>query len=186
MGGAVNALRTAFEKNWHAIEQMRLQLEQDENDAPTLDLPERFLWELDQVPNVSTKLACGSLLLASCDLPEWRSGLAKVGICCQQLRGSKSLAKCLATCLAVGNFLNRGTARAEARAVVLPESLLKLSEVRSSTADAECPGNGVSILNVVTRAITLKAPLGILAPVPEPSMHCGQHSRRIGMRLNRR
>lgn len=151
--GAVHALQVAYEKNWDAIEKMRQQLEQDENDSAVLDLPERFLWELDQVPNVSAKLSCGSLVLGSSDLPEWRSGLAKVGICCQQLRGSKSLARCLATCLSVGNFLNRGTPRAEARAVVLPESLLKLAEIRSTATSPSKSEKAVSVLQVITRAL---------------------------------
>ena len=42
-----------------------------------------------------------------------------------RLKGSSLVRKCISTCLAVGNIMNRGTTRDGARAVVLPDGLLK-------------------------------------------------------------
>jgi len=43
--------------------------------------------------------------------------------------------KCASTSLAIGNLLNRGTSRSNAAAVVLPDSLLKLNELRGVVED---------------------------------------------------
>jgi hypothetical protein len=83
----------------------------------------------------------------------------KVGVCCQELRKSKLLQKCMSTALAVGNFLNRGTARSGVRGVVLPESLLKMEELRGGSLTDSVEDRldkdkaGGSLLDFVAQAI---------------------------------
>lgn len=155
---AVQTLAAALGENKEAIDQMQQLLRSDGEDPAMLDMPEKYLWELDRVPHVVKKLDIGILLVNSTELPEWRSKLAKVGIACQMLRKSKHLSRCISTALAIGNHLNRGTSRAGARGLVLPDSLLKLEELRggSKNGGAEEPGKeqaGQNLLEFVAGAL---------------------------------
>mmetsp|Transcript_18060 Transcript_18060/g.32750 ORF Transcript_18060/g.32750 Transcript_18060/m.32750 type:complete len:138 (+) Transcript_18060:178-591(+) len=79
----------------------------------------------------SVRLACGALIVGSAqELGDLREDIGKVGTCSQELQASQVQKECVSTCLAVGNQLNKGTARSSATGIVLPESLLKLDELK--------------------------------------------------------
>jgi len=156
---AVLALHNAVSEHGEAVEQIRLVATNQETIAQ-LDVPERFLLRLSSVAFCNVKLACGALIVGSAkELMDLRLSGQKVGVCCQDLRKSKLLQKCISTSLAVGNFLNRGTARSGCRGVVLPEALLKLEELRGgTTADPSGDGgdkekSGLSVLDFVAQAL---------------------------------
>lgn len=159
-GEAVLALHGALQENQEAIDQIR-QLAVLEGDILQLDVPERYLWVLGTVPSCSAKLACGALIVnSSGELQDLRRSGEKVSSCCQALRSSDLLRRCLSTSLAVGNLLNRGTSRAGAQGVVLPEALLKLDELRgvvNESEDAipigEGSSRGPSVLDFITQAL---------------------------------
>lgn len=139
---AVLALHKACTDQRDAIDQIR-QLAKSEADRGQLDKPERFLWVLGSVPFCSAKVACGALIVgSSLELPDLRHSAQKVAVCCKDIRYSQLLKKCISTSFAVGNFLNRGTARSTCRGVVLPDSLMKLEELRGvADRDADTAPN---------------------------------------------
>lgn len=155
---AVLALHGAIIEQQEAVDQIR-QLSVAEGDLMQLDVPERYLWVLGIVPFCSAKLACGALLVSTAgELPDLRRSGEKVSSCCQALRNSTLLRKCLSTSLAVGNLLNRGTSRACAQGVVLPESMLKLDELRGvSEAEDVSEARGPTVLDFVTQALVDEA-----------------------------
>eukprot|EP00927_Polykrikos_kofoidii_P056076 TRINITY_DN50259_c0_g1_i1.p1 TRINITY_DN50259_c0_g1~~TRINITY_DN50259_c0_g1_i1.p1 ORF type:complete len:614 (-),score=93.50 TRINITY_DN50259_c0_g1_i1:101-1942(-) len=159
---AVIALNSAFSDHGEAVEQLR-QLQIQESDVAKLDFPERYLWVLTRVHLCSTKLACGALIVGPArELGDLRYAGSAVGICCRALRESSLLGKCISTSLAVGNFMNRGTARSDAKGVVLPDSLLKLDELRGQGQGIESPrnvsgGSAPSLLDVITQALVDEA-----------------------------
>jgi len=155
---AVLALHGALQEQQEAIDQIR-QLSVAAGDILQLDVPERYLWVLGQVPSCSAKVACGALIVNTAgELQDLRRSGEKVSSCCQALRSSELLRRCLSTTLAVGNLLNRGTSRAGAQGVVLPEALLKLDELRGvnesedATPNGEGP-RGPSVLDFITQAL---------------------------------
>jgi len=102
-----------------------------------LDLPERYLWVLGTVPDSLAKLACGAVIVGPArELPDLCGDADLVAACCHEFRHSKLVRRCISTSLAVGNAINRGTNRGNAKAVVLPDALLKFEELRG-TQDAE-------------------------------------------------
>jgi hypothetical protein len=144
--GAILALHAAATEQREAIEQLR-EMDVREADLADLDLPERYLWVLSGARSRVPNLLCGALIVGREALGGLRGDGLKVGFCCQALRKSDLLQKCISTCLAVGNFLNRGTKRSDALAVTLPDSLLKLDDLRSndmsdSRGDDTPRGNG--------------------------------------------
>jgi len=141
---AVLALHAATTEQREPIEQLR-QLNIPQAGIAQLDAPERYLWVLACVPGCAAKLACGALIVGPArDLRDLRLAFQKVGACCQALRASELVRKCISTSLAVGNFMNRGTARCGARAVLLPDSLLKLDELRGVVEVPLDPGTECS------------------------------------------
>mmetsp|Transcript_137003 Transcript_137003/g.266609 ORF Transcript_137003/g.266609 Transcript_137003/m.266609 type:complete len:531 (+) Transcript_137003:13-1605(+) len=127
---ALKALHKAAQEQHETLEQLR-QLALPVGSLTQLDAPERYLWVLATVPHCMQKLECGALLVGSArELRDLRLAFQDVGVCCQALRRSKLLRKCISTSLAVGNALNRGTSRSDASAVVLPEGLIKLDELK--------------------------------------------------------
>lgn len=165
---AVLALHTASSEQQEPIEQLR-QLNLPQTGISQLDMPERYLWVLASVPACAQKLACGALIVGPArELRDLRMAFQKVGVCCQALRKSGLLRKCISTSLAVGNFMNRGTLRSGAQAVVLPESLLKLDELRGigeshqdSSGEGRVEGNrGPSLLDFVAQALVNEAVAG--------------------------
>jgi len=93
------------------------------------------------------------------ELWELQQATAKVSHCCRDFRERPLVRKCISTSLAVGNLLNRGTARSNVQALVLPDSLLKLEELRGArplTADGN-PGTaeerGPTLLDFVAQAL---------------------------------
>lgn len=152
---AVLALNSAVSEQREAIEQLKL-LEVTEADLSQLDVPERYLWILGRSPSYPTKLACGALIVGSGrELGDLRKAGLKVGTCCKALQSSNLVAKCISTSLAVGNIMNRGTARSDARALILPEALLKLDELRGNVSggDSSVEVRGPSLLDFVVQAI---------------------------------
>lgn len=153
----VIALHSAMSEHKEAVEQIRLVVTNPDAMAQ-LDMPEKFLLRLSSVPSCSVKLACGKLIVGSAkELTDLRMNGQKVGVCCQEIRKSKLLQKWISTSFAVGNMLNRGTSRSGVRAVVLPESLLKLEELRGCApsddgGDAE-KDKGPSALDFVAQAL---------------------------------
>eukprot|EP00435_Cladocopium_sp_Y103_P020434 s3824_g5.t1 len=120
---AIMALNTAFLDQRDAVEQLR-HMELQESDLCQLD--ERYLWVMGHKPLIAAKICSGALILGLApELPEWRQACERVVRACQKLKASTLVRKCISTCLAVGNIMNRGTTRDGARAVVLPDGLLK-------------------------------------------------------------
>lgn len=157
---AVVALSDATQQHHEAVEQIR-QLQLTEADIGQLDQPERYLWALGRVTFCQAKLACGSLMLGSAgELPDLRKSGEKVGVCCQALRKSELLQKFVSTAIAVGNVMNRGTARSDAAAVVLPDALLKLDELRTAGGCQDCPADGraETLLDFVAQAVVSASP----------------------------
>lgn len=157
---AVLALHAAASEQREAVEQLR-QLEVPESELNQLDFPERYLWVLGARPLCAAKLACGALIVGPArELVEIRQACERVGVCCQMLRNSELVLKCISTSLAVGNLMNRGTPRSGARAVVLPDALLKLDELRGSNDVEEAAADGTkgpSLLDFVAEALVLEA-----------------------------
>lgn len=141
---AVLALNAAISEQREAVEQLR-QMNMQDGDITQLDLPERYLWTVSRVQFCTTKLACGALIVGPArELGDLRYAGMAVGTCCRALRESSLLQRCISTSLAVGNFMNRGTARSDAKAVVLPDSLLKLEELRGVNEGNQSPRNALS------------------------------------------
>mmetsp|Transcript_70848 Transcript_70848/g.140556 ORF Transcript_70848/g.140556 Transcript_70848/m.140556 type:complete len:561 (+) Transcript_70848:65-1747(+) len=132
---AVMALHAAVSEQHEPIEQLR-QMCLPKEGILQLDMPERYLWVLASVPGSSARLACGSLIVGPArEINDLRLAFENLGTCCQALRSSELVRKCASTSLAIGNLLNRGTSRSNATAVVLPDSLLKLDELRGIVED---------------------------------------------------
>jgi hypothetical protein len=152
----VLALHNAVSEHRDAVEQIR-QVAVTQQAIAQLDMPEKVLLHLTSVPFFSAKLACGALIVGPArELPDLRRKVKEVGVCSQQLRKSPLLRKCISTALAVGNTLNRGTARSGVRGVVLPESLLKLEELRGGSMDASTDGGdklGGTVLDFIAQAL---------------------------------
>jgi len=154
---AVLALNAAASEQRDAIDQLR-KLNMPESDIMQLDVPERYLWVLGTVPHCVAKLSCGALIAGQAHESKDLCQTARVCItCCQSLRNSKLLRKYISTCLQIGNLMNRGTQRAGATAVVLPDAFLKLDEMRSAyePEDGFCGAEtrGPSLLDFVAQAI---------------------------------
>eukprot|EP00441_Pelagodinium_beii_P016202 CAMPEP_0197655920 /NCGR_PEP_ID=MMETSP1338-20131121/39749_1 /TAXON_ID=43686 ORGANISM="Pelagodinium beii, Strain RCC1491" /NCGR_SAMPLE_ID=MMETSP1338 /ASSEMBLY_ACC=CAM_ASM_000754 /LENGTH=573 /DNA_ID=CAMNT_0043231667 /DNA_START=24 /DNA_END=1745 /DNA_ORIENTATION=+ len=153
---AVIALNAAANEQKEAVDQLR-QLKVSEAELLQLDLPERYLWVLGTKPLCAAKLACGALIVGDArELNELREDCERVSKCCQALRSSTLVLKSISTCLAVGNLMNRGTSRQDARAVVLPEALLKLEELRGVCDEAISAADnqrGISLLEFVAEAL---------------------------------
>eukprot|EP00929_Paragymnodinium_shiwhaense_P045066 TRINITY_DN23070_c0_g3_i1.p1 TRINITY_DN23070_c0_g3~~TRINITY_DN23070_c0_g3_i1.p1 ORF type:complete len:601 (+),score=208.03 TRINITY_DN23070_c0_g3_i1:95-1897(+) len=140
---ALLALNTAASEQKEAVEKLR-HLKVPEDELSQLDFAERYLWVLSKVPSCTAKLACGALLCGPAkELGDLRYAGLAVGTCCRALREADLLQRCISTSLAVGNFVNRGTSRAGARAVVLPDSLQKLDELRSTPQDGDADSAGM-------------------------------------------
>jgi hypothetical protein len=155
---AVLALHSAVSEHKEAVEQIRLVATTEEAIAQ-LDMPERFLLRLSSVTYCDAKLMCGALIVGSSkELMDLRANGQKVGVCCQDLRKSSLLRKCVSTSLAVGNLMNRGTSRSGVQGIVLPESLLKLDELRGGLSSelgesGDKDKNGTSLLDFVVQAL---------------------------------
>lgn len=152
---AVIALHNAVNEHKDAVDQIR-QVAVTQEAIAQLDMPEKFLLRLTAVDCCLAKLSCGALLVGQArELHELRSSVREVGICSQMLRKSGLLRKCMSTSLAVGNILNRGTARSGVLGVVLPDSLLKLDELRGNVDTNIEVGDrsGGSVLDFVAQAL---------------------------------
>lgn len=148
---AIIAVNAALTEQKEAIEQIR---QLDVGGGVQLDLPERYLRALGAVPFCGAKLACGALIVGpACEVRNLRAACDIITDCCQDLRNSTLLQKFLFTSLAVGNVLNRATARSGAQGVLLPDSLLKLEELHG-LVETEDEGKGPSVLDFVVQAVT--------------------------------
>lgn len=154
---AVLSLHTAATEQETAIRQL---VAMGPQEVAQLDLPERYLWVLGTVPECPAKLACGALLVGPArELKGLCTEADLVSACCREFRHNRLVKRCISTSLAIGNVLNRGTARGQARAVVLPDSLLKLEELRGAAdgaGDEAAPGGhcrGISLLDFVAQAL---------------------------------
>jgi len=151
---AVMSLHAAASEQHEVVEQLR-QLDIGQQELAQLDMPERYLWVLGTVPHCTAKLACGALIVGPArELSDLRGAAERVAVCCQAIRNSALVQRTVSTSLAVGNFMNRGTSRSNARAVVLPDSLLKFDELRG-LQDAEDSGNEQKAENSANRGPTL-------------------------------
>lgn len=112
-----------------------------------MDKPERFVTELITIPKVRDVLGCWLFLL---DFAETSAPLAKHFGClidaCNLARTNASLRKTLGIVLAVGNFLNGGSARGQADGFAL-DAL----EALASTKDVT---NTITLLDYVTMYVT--------------------------------
>jgi len=169
---AVLALNAAATEQHEAVEQIR-QLEVQVTELQQLGEAERYLWVLSVVPDSAAKLRCGALILGQArELTDLRLSSERVASCCQALRTSDLLHRTVSTSLAVGNFLNRSTARCIAQAVALPDALLKFEELRGVgeaedgsvipmvSSGSETPregGRGPTLLDFVAQALVDEA-----------------------------
>jgi len=154
---AIMALNSAFSEQRDAVEQLR-HMELSESDLAQLDLPERYLWVMGHKPLIAAKICSGAVILGLApELPEWRNACDRVVLACQKLKHSNLVRKCISTCLAVGNVMNRGTTRDGAKAVVLPDGLLKLDELKGRQENEGTGGTSQSLLDFVSEAIVWEA-----------------------------
>lgn len=124
--------------------QEEIQAIKDTNLPPEkLDKPERFALEIVTIPRVKDILTCWLYLQ---DFSETTSPLTKNFLSiidsCQIARSSSGLRKVLGTILAVGNYLNGGSARGQADGFNL-EAL----ETLGNTKDVN---NTMSLLDYIT------------------------------------
>jgi len=150
----VLALHAAVSEQREPIEQLR-HMDLQPADVVRLDLPERYLRMLGSVPLCAEKLACGALIVGPAhEVKDYHNAASMVTTCCRALRETELLQRCISTCFAVGNFMNRGTNRIGA-GIVLPDSLLKLNELRSTLDDEDTPNStrGDSLLDIVAQAL---------------------------------
>jgi len=179
----VQSLYTAACEQKEAVEQLR-QMDIGPQDMAQLDTPERYLWVLSSIADSSGKLACGALLVGPArELADLRKATEKVVGCCQALKTSDLVRRCASTGLAVGNFMNRGTARCNARAVVLPDSLLKFEELRGVAQEAEegegakqSEGRGPTLLDIVAQALIDDGGIRSLPALREESERLRSHA----------
>ena len=151
---AVIALNAASVDQKEAVEQLR-QMDIAEPDILQLDVPERYLWVLANRPLCTAKIACGALMFGMApELPDLGLACERILAACKALQTSDLVSQFVSTCLAVGNAMNRGTARDGARAVVLPDGLLKFDELRGNS---ETGVSGQSLLDFVAEAVLLEA-----------------------------
>lgn len=159
---AIIALHAATIDHKEAVEQLR-NLEVVESELSLLDLPERYLWVLGKRPLCAAKIACGAVIVGPArELPELKQACDQIMTCCQKLRRSDLILKCISTSLAVGNHINRGTPRFGANALVLPDALLKLEDLRgiADAEDGSSPADGTkgpSLLDFVAEALVQTA-----------------------------
>ena len=152
---ALIALNAASVDQKEAVEQLR-HMDIPESEILQLDVPERYLWVLANRPLCAAKVACGALMFGLApELPDLGLACKRIFAACKALRTSQLISQFISTCLAVGNAMNRGTPRDGARAVVLPDGLLKLDELRGNS-DMEGV-SGPSLLDFVAEAILLEA-----------------------------
>mmetsp|Transcript_34088 Transcript_34088/g.77752 ORF Transcript_34088/g.77752 Transcript_34088/m.77752 type:complete len:469 (-) Transcript_34088:70-1476(-) len=160
---ALLSLNTALSEQREVVEQLQQHIR--EFGLSTLDFPERYLGLVGGIEHASVKLACGALIVGSAnELGDLREDISKVGTCSQEIQASQVLKKCISTCLAVGNQLNRGTSRSGAAGIVLPESLLKLDELKATPPDKDspgsnCPGTNFSALDFIVHAVVAEVGL---------------------------
>lgn len=157
---AVLALHAAASDQKEALEQLRHLDVPEAELASQLDLPERYLWVVGTKPAFAAKLACGALIVGPArELGDLQQSFQQVCFCCQEFRNSRLIRKCISTSLAVGNIMNRGTARSGARAIVLPDSLQKLDELRGAQEMEELGADvrGPTLLDFVAQALVDEA-----------------------------
>lgn len=157
---ALLALHTAVSEQKEAMEQLRHLDVPEAELASQLDLPERYLWIVGTKPAFAAKLACGALIVGpALELSDLRNSFQQVCRCCQEFRKSRLIRKCISTSLAVGNIMNRGTARSGARAIVLPDSLQKLDELRGAQdmEDSATDSRSPTLLDFVAQALVDEA-----------------------------
>eukprot|EP00928_Gymnodinium_smaydae_P018119 TRINITY_DN16898_c0_g1_i1.p1 TRINITY_DN16898_c0_g1~~TRINITY_DN16898_c0_g1_i1.p1 ORF type:complete len:825 (-),score=165.78 TRINITY_DN16898_c0_g1_i1:97-2571(-) len=153
---ALLSLHNAASEHAKVVEMIRQLDVSEEQMSEEYHMPERYLWVLGNVPSCTAKLACGALLVgARNDIGDLRQAGERVGVCCQALRASRFLRRCLSTFLAMGNVLNRGTARGDAVGVVLPDSLSKLDELRvnQSPEEAQERKRPLSLLDILVQVM---------------------------------
>ncbi|KAF1332033.1 hypothetical protein FI667_g3888, partial [Globisporangium splendens] len=99
-----------------------------------LDVSERFLVEMCEIPRVTEKVGCAFTMLFASQFNhqqrELRDRVQVITRACYEILHSERLARCFELVLAIGNLLNSGTELEDARGITLA-SLLKLSETKS-------------------------------------------------------
>lgn len=153
---AVLALHMAASEQKEAVEQLR---QLDVMDFMQLDVPERYLWVVITRPVCAAKLACGALIVGPArELEDWQEACMRVRSCLEAFRRCTLIQKCISTSLAVGNVVNRGTSRSGATAVVLPDALVKMEELRGVNSEEAAPdAKGPSLLDFVAQALVDEA-----------------------------
>lgn len=155
---AVLALSAAIAAHGDAVEKMR-QLNLPDCEVEKLDTAEKYLWVFAAVPFCHVKLSCGALMVGPArEICNLRYDGKVVATCCKSLRESDLLRRCIFTCLSVSNVMNRGTARSDACALVLPDALLKFEELRGAGKDAG--DTGITLLDFVAEAVAKDASKG--------------------------
>ena len=106
-----------------------------------LSAPERFLFIMNQVPRLPAKI--GALMFRRQFvglLDDAHRGISALLKACNQLKNSQRFRIVLSALLAVGNALNEGTARGDARGLKL-ESLRKAVDVKVTSSPRDVPSN---------------------------------------------
>ncbi|KAL0219072.1 hypothetical protein P9112_004725 [Eukaryota sp. TZLM1-RC] len=119
-----------------------------DGDVAKLDTPEKFIYNIMDIPRLSQRLECFSLRKR---LPEALNNIDSLSIkvtdFCKQLLNSEKFALLLEVVLAVGNTLNAGSFKGGASAFKL-ESLPKLADTRGK--------NNVTLLHYITNIVLTK------------------------------
>lgn len=134
-----------------------------EEDISKLNDAEALAYYVVRVPRWKVKLQAMVTMRTAVEVEEEiRTSIASVTKASKEVLSSKRLQHVLAMILAIGNFLNAGTAKGAARGFKL-ETLTKLSETK--TRD-----RGINLMHYITNLASKKAPDALLFPEDMPTV----------------
>lgn len=126
-----------------------------EEEVEKLNAAEALAYYVARVPRWNLKIKTMVTMRTASEVEdEIRTSLTIVTCACKEVMGSKRLERVLASVLAIGNFLNAGTAKGSARGFKL-ETLPKLCETKARE-------RGVTLLHYITEMLAKKDPDAIL------------------------
>ncbi|KAI0563645.1 Formin-like Protein [Gracilaria domingensis] len=134
-----------------------------EEDVGQLNPAESLAYHISRVPRWSAKVkAMVTMRTAEEVEEEIRTSLSVVIMASKEVLNSKRFQQVLAMVLAIGNFLNAGTAKGSARGFKL-EALTKLAEIKARE-------RGTNLLHFIVELAQKKSPDALLFPEDMPSI----------------